>query len=848
VLRTAIKTLLARKLRLLTTSLAVLLGVAFMSGTLVLTDTVARTFDELFADVFDDTDALVRGVTEVESTQFGDQRQRIDAGLLQTVAGAPTVERAVGFVQGYAQVVGKDGKPVGQPGQGPPTFGSSWIDDDELNSFTVTEGRAPQAAGEVVLDKGAATKGELTVGDRTKVLTQKTPVDVTVVGLAKFGEADSPGGATFVMFTTEQAQQLVGEPGKFDSILVVGEDGRSQDDIRDAIQSVLPPRVEALTGAEVTEENQSTIKQALSFFNYFLLAFALIAVFVGAFIIYNTFSIIVAQRGREMALMRAIGASRRQVLLSVLFEAAIVGLIAAVLGLVAGIGVAAALKAMLAAFGIDIPAGGIVLLPRTILVSLVVGVLVSVASAFFPALRASRVPPIAAMRDLALDRSGRSRKRIVIGALVTLLGAANVAYGLSGDAPQPLVSAGLGAALIFIGVAVLGPITAGPVSRLLGAPLPRFRGISGTLARENAMRNPARTSSTAAALMIGVGVVTFFTIAAASIKASVNDSVDNAFSGDFVISTKAFGFGGLSPELAEQLRGLPEVRAASGGRLAPVQIGTAQKAVFAVDRTTFGEIVDVGERDGRLADLGAGTIGLHDDVATDKNLKVGDQLAVKFGGSGEQQLRVAAVYEKNDVVGDYVIGLETYEANIADQYDALVLVDKRDEVPAAQARAAIDRLAAAYPTAEVLDQTEYKESVAGDVDQLLNMIYVLLALAVIIALMGIANTLALSIFERTRELGLLRAVGMSRSQLRSTVRWESVIIALFGTILGLGIGLFLGWALVKALADEGITTLDIPFARLVAVAVIAAIAGIIAAIRPARRAAKLDVLKAIATA
>jgi putative ABC transport system permease protein len=239
------------------------------------------------------------------------------------------------------------------------------------------------------------------------------------------------------------------------------------------------------------------------------------------------------------------------------------------------------------------------------------------------------------------------------------------------------VSAGLGAALIFVGVAVLGPVTAGPVSRLLGAPLPRMRGISGTLARENAMRNPARTSSTAAALMIGVGVVTFFTIAAASIKASVNESVDNAFSGDFVITTKAFGFGGLSPELTEQLRALPEVRAASGGRLAPVQIGTAQKAVFAVDRTTFGQIVDVGERDGKLADLGAGTIGLHDDVASDKKLKVGDLLAVKFGGSGEQQLRVAAVYEKNDVVGDYVIGLETYEANIADQYDALVLVDKR---------------------------------------------------------------------------------------------------------------------------------------------------------------------------
>jgi putative ABC transport system permease protein len=435
-LRTAIKTLLARKLRLLTTSLAVLLGVAFMSGTLVLTDTVARTFDQLFADVFDDTDALVRGVTEVESTQFGDQRQRIDAGLLQTVAGADTVERAVGFVQGYAQVVGKDGKPVGQPGQGPPTFGTSWIADDELNSFTVTEGRAPQAAGEVVLDKGAAAKGKLSVGDRTKVLTQKTPVDVTVVGLAN--SARRTAQAVRRSSCSRRSRPSSSSASRASSTRSWWSAQTASRRTRSAtpIQAVLPPRVEALTGAEVTEENQSTIKQALSFFNYFLLAFALIAVFVGAFIIYNTFSIIVAQRGREMALMRAIGASRKQVLWSVLLEAAIVGLIAAVLGLIAGIGVAAALKALLAAFGIDIPAGGIVLLPRTIIVSVLVGVLVSLASAFFPALRASRVPPIAAMRDLALDRSGRSRKRIVIGALITLLGAANVAYGLSGDAPS----------------------------------------------------------------------------------------------------------------------------------------------------------------------------------------------------------------------------------------------------------------------------------------------------------------------------------------------------------------------------------------------------------------------------
>jgi putative ABC transport system permease protein len=845
VFRIALKGLFARKLRLFTTSLAVLLGVAFMSGTLVLTDTIGRTFDDLFANAAAGTDAVVRGKAAVTS-DFGNQRDRVPAGLVDTVRAVDGVQAAEGFVEGYAQVVGKDGKAVGNPGRGAPTFGRNWGTVATLNPFRLVQGREPRADGEVVLDLYTAKQAKVGVGYPITVLTEKGPRKVTVVGLATFGSADGTGGATNVMFTDSAAQRLLGEPGRYDQIAAVAAPGVSQRELRDRLSRAIPANAEAITGDALTKENQSAIRKSLRFFNAFLLTFAIVALLVGSFIIYNTFSIIVAQRGREMALMRAVGASRRQVLGSVLVEAVAVGLIASLLGLVAGIGVAAGLKAVLAAFGVDIPAGGVVLGANTVLTALVAGVGVSVASAFFPARRAAKVPPVAALRDFAVETPGGSRRRTVIGALITALGGALLLQGLFGSGGNKPASVGLGATVVFFGVAALGPVFARPAARLIGAPLPRLRGMPGALARENAMRNPKRTASTAAALMIGVGLVGFITIFAASAKTSINDSIDKAFTGDFVIDSGTFGFGGLSPELAAALTKLPEVGPVAEFRIGQANVDGGAHFVSGVDPAPLSKILDLDVAQGSLDDLRGDAIAVDSTTAKSKGWHVGDQVKVTFAKVGDKTLRVAAIYRRADAGGQYLIPLATYQRYFAAQFDARVFVSRASGVSAADTRRAVESVTSAYPNATLQDQTEFKAAQAAQINTLLGLIYVLLVLAILIAFLGIMNTLALSIFERTRELGLLRAVGMTRAQLRSTVRWESVIIALFGTLLGLLIGLFFGWALVQALKDQGFDHLTVPIGQLAAVVLVAALAGVVAAVWPGYRAARLDVLKAIA--
>jgi putative ABC transport system permease protein len=844
-LKITIKRLLASKRRLFTTAMAVLLGVAFMAGTLVLTDTIGKTVTDFFASLNAGTDAHVRG--RAASPDLGGQRPRVDAALVPTITAVPGVAAAEGSISGYAQLVDKHGKAVGNQTLGAAPVGANWGTVDALNPFNLVTGRPPQADAEVVIDKASADKARLAVGDTATVLVQTGPQRVRVVGIARFGTVDSPAGSSVVLFTKAAAERLVGQAGKVDGIGVVAAKGVSQEELRDRIAKVTPPGVEVVTGTVIEQESQRAVKDIMRLTNQFLLTFALIALFVGSFIIYNTFSILVAQRTRDIALLRAVGASRRQVLGSVLLEAVAVGLIAAVLGLVAGIGVAAGLKALLAAFGLDIPAAGIVVTARAVLASLLTGVLVSVASAVLPARRAAKVAPIAALRDLAHDRSGRSRRRVAIGAAVTAAGAASLSLGLLSQSDRGLPAVGFGAAVIFLGVTVLGPVIARPVSRLIGAPLPALTGMAGRLARDNAIRNPKRTAATAAALMIGVSLVCFITIVASSSKASATAKVDKAFTGDFVIDAGSLGAGGLSHDLAERLDRLPEVKAASGVRQTVVQIGGTTADLVAVDPASYGEIVDLDVTRGRLEDLDTDGIAVRDTVATAKGWSVGDTVPVRFAQTGEHQLDVAAIYRNKDVAGaDYLMGLAAYEANAADRFDTKVLVVKADRVSAADARAAIEQVTADYPTAKLQDQTEYKTAQTAQIDRFVNLVYVLLALAVLIALLGIANTLVLSIFERTRELGLLRAVGMTRRQVRSMVRWESVIIALLGAFLGLAIGLFASWAMVTAVANEG-ARLQLPVGQLAVVTLIAALAGMLAAVVPAQRASRLNVLAAIAT-
>lgn len=847
--KVAFKGVMARKGRVLTTAIAVLLGVAFVTGTLVLSDTITRVFNDLFADVNEGTDAVVRAESTFDDGFGTDIRGRIDQSLLGTVLATPGVDDADGQVQGFAQYVGADGEAIGNPGQGAPTLGFSWPEVEQLNPFVLVDGERPRGPNQVAMDKKTADDEGYEVGDTVEVLTQQEPQEFTISGITRFGSADSPAGATVALFDLPTAQAIIAEPGKFDSISVVAADGVDQEQLAEDLRAALPTdqRVEVITGDELIEETQDAIADQLSFFTTFLLVFAVIAVIVGAFVIYNTFGILIAQRSRELALLRAVGASRRQVISSVLVEAGFVALVGSILGLIGGVILASMLRSGLNALGFELPDGSLIIAARTIIIGLVLGFVVTALAALFPAIRASRIPPVAAMREVAHDVSGQSRARVLAGLLITVVGGLLLARGLFVGGDNALLSVGIGAGLVFLGITVLGPILVGPFVGVIGWPIARFRGITGRLAQENTERNPKRTSSTAAALMIGVGLVGLIAIAAASVTESINQAIEESFTGDFVVDSGSFGFGGLSPTLADDLNELPEVEVATGVRYGIARIGGVGEALFAADPETAFDIFDFGVVAGSTEGLDENGIAVYQERAERDGLAIGDPVPVQFAETGEQELEVAMIFDDNDLVGtQYLIGRDAYEANFADQFDLQVYVIQDPDVTTEQARAAIDGVTAAYANAEVQDIEEFKQAQTDQINQFVAVIYVLLMLAVVIALFGIGNTLALSIIERTRELGLLRAVGMTRRQLRTTVRWEAILTSVFGTLLGLGIGLFFGWAIVEALKDEGLKSFVIPWGQLLIIVMIAALAGVVAAILPARRAAKLNILDAIA--
>jgi putative ABC transport system permease protein len=846
---TALRNLWAHKMRLMLTALSITLGVAFVAGTLVLTATIRKTFDNLFADVYRGTDAVVRAKAAFEGPQgSGAQRGRVDAALVPKLQSVDGVRAAEGAIFGYARLISKDGKALGNPATGAPAIGSNWSENSTLNQFRLVSGSPPAADNEVVIDRKSARDGHFAVGDTATVLVQGGPQRVRIAGIARFGTADSPGGATVVAFRTPVAQRLVAEPGKYDAIDLVAASGVSQTELVKRLSALLPSGTEALTGKAITAETQSQIRKSLSFFNTFLLIFAVIAVLVGGFMMFNTFAITVAQRTRENGLLRALGASRRQLLGSVLVEAVAVGLIASVIGIFAGLAVAVGLKNLLIAVGVDIPSYGLVVTASTVVVCLVVGVGITVLAALSPARKAAKVPPIAAMQlEVAGSTGYGSKQRVFVGLAVLGLGIAALLIGLFGGVAQPMLVVGAGALLVFFGVSILGRTVSLPLSRVIGAPLPRLRGITGELARENAMRNPKRTAASASALMIGVGLVGFITIFVASTKASINNAIDKGFTGDIVLDSGGGLMGGVDPGLAQRVAALPEVAAATGLRQGLAQVDGKAVTVQAGDPTTIFQVMKINPQQGSTADLDATGIGVYKNVAKDKHWTIGSQVPVNFAKSGRQTMHVAVIYGENAQAGNYFLGTPAYNANFASNLDSKVLVKKRDGVSQASALTAVKQAAQAYPGVKVLDRAQYKADQTKFLNQLLNLVYALLGLAIIIALMGIANTLALSITERIREVGLLRAVGMTRPQLRAAIRWESVIIALQGTLLGLVIGIFFGWALTAALHDQGITVFRVPVTALLIVVLLAALAGALAAVLPSRRAAKLDVLRAVVT-
>jgi putative ABC transport system permease protein len=846
------KGLVANKLRFMLTGVAVILGVAFVSGTFVLTATIQKTFDDLFANIYSNTDAVVRAHQRLSSDFGAGDRPNIPVSLLATVRKAPGVKAAEGGVGiDYAQIVDKNGKVVGKPGQGPPTLGFAWDPDERLASFHLVEGVAPATNDQIVIDKHSADQAKLKVGDRVKILTGQAPKIYSLVGIAKFGNADSLAGASATLFNLPEAQRLANAKGEFSQISVIADPGVSQDQVETNIAKTLSDngdgQYEVITGKAITKENQNSLHDQLKFINIFLGVFALIALVVGSFIIYNTFSIVVAQRSREMALLRAIGASRAQVMRQVLGESVLVGLISSIVGIVAGVGLAVGLKAAMSLIGFDLPGSSIVVGANAIVIGLIVGLVITVLSAIAPAWQASRVSPVAAMRDVQIERATRRGLRLGIGLTMLLVGVVTLLVGVSGSVSNGIAYVGFGAMVVFIAAFVLGPLFARVTSLALGVPIARIKGMTGTLARENAARNPKRTSTTATALIIGIALVGFITIFAASAKASVSHAVDAEFNTDYIIrSGGGFGSGGLSPDLAAKISALPQIEAVTGLRGGNAAIDGNRTFLTAVEPNAASQLFDFTDVAGTWKSLQNDGLAVSKKKADDHHWKLGDPVKITFVKTGIVPMKIEYIFKEN-TFGDYYISQGAFEKNNAQQLDFFVFAKLKPGVKADQGRAAIEPLLSAYPNAKLQDNAQFKADQQAQVNQFVALIYLLLFFALVIALIGIANTLALSIHERTREIGLLRAVGMSRRQVRSAIRWESVIIALLGAANGLAIGLFFGWSVVRALHDQGITEFAIAPGQLVIVVVIITGLSVVAAWLPARRAAKLDVLRAIST-
>ncbi|MFF3615573.1 ABC transporter permease [Streptomyces sp. NPDC002580] len=848
-LRLSVSSLRAHKRRFAGTFFAVFLGVAFLAGTLVMGDTLRAGFDTMFGNATQGTDAVVRSADTITTPgESQGVRRPVGTDLVRTIERIPGVAAAAPDIQGAGQLVGSDGEPIG--GQGPPTLAGNWIGDPKLNAYRIAEGRAPEKSGEVVVNRGAAEKGGLRIGDTT-VLRTPDPVHVTIVGLATFGGGDGMAQVTFTGMTQADAEKyLTAKPGEAASIRVRAGPGVGQHELVSALAPALPEGVEAITGQASAQENTDMISsQFLTVFTTLLLVFSGIALLVATFSIHNTFAIVVAQRTRENALLRALGASRRQVTASTLAEASVVAVTASAAGLLGGVGIAAGLQELFPAIGFPFPEGDLVIGGLSMLLPLAVGVVVCLGSALLPAARAGRTAPLAALRETAVDESGASRPRAAVG---WSLAALALAVTLTGVLLTPsLWLAGLGAVLALAAFVVLGPVASSTAVRVLGAPVAGLRGVTGGLARRNALRSPKRTAATAGALMIGVAVVSLFTVFGASLKATMDQTVSRSFAGDVAVSTPSFGAGGsgLSPRLAPAIARQPLVENAVGLGKGVAEVNGKGRALTVTDPVALGKVFDLGDVHGSLSGLGADGIAITRTEADKQHLATGDTARLAFADGRKADFTVRAVYGRSELAGDYVITRAAWAPHRAQDSDTVVAVSFKDGVSTAEGKAAVQKVAERYGGPEVQTRDEYAQSSAGGIDMMLTLVYALLALAVLIALLGIANTLTLAIHERTRELGLLRAVGQTRAQLRAMVRWESILVAAFGTAGGLALGAFLGWVLVEASdgASDSAFAFAVPPLRLAVVALVGLAAGALAGLRPARRAARLDVLRAIAT-
>ncbi|CAN5240644.1 ABC transporter permease [soil metagenome] len=853
-LRLAARNLSARKLRAFSTALAVFFGVAMVAGTLLLTDSVNRSFDSLFANVNEGIDVTVRERTVVEDPFADAPASGFDASLLADVQAVSGVARAEGVVgDGTITILGDDGERIGQTG--PPHIAVSVTNVDEFDPTTLVGGDIPANADQVSIDSNSAETEGFEVGNEIRIVGAAGAKTYEISGIFEFGSGTSLLGASIAAFTLPEAQRLTGKEGRFDEIDVLAQDGTPPETLARRVAAALGSGFDVQTGSATGAADANDISGGFSFLTTALLVFAGIAVFVGGFLIFNTFSITIAQRTREFAMLRTLGANRRQVLGAVLGEALMLGLIASALGIAGGFGFVEFVKLMFGAAGFDLPVSDLRLSGTSILIPTLVGVLSTVAAALMPAVRATRVAPLEALRESGgSTEATRTRKRkTLIASLVLAISFALIGLGLFGGGSEEAVLSSLGGGLVllFIGVAMLGSRLVPPVASAIGWPIERLRGVTGRLARENSQREPGRTATTAAALMIGVALVVFVGVFASSLKATITDSVDRQFAGDLsILSTD--GFSPISPQLADELEdveGVAEVAPASAfaAKVNGVD-GTIYLAGIAPE--SVADVVNFDWVDGSdetLAELQTGGAIAEASWAEANGIEVGDDLTIT-GPTGEQLRAFVAGTVKDRsglVVESLAVAREATRLILGVRDDFIVLLNYEEGAEPAAVREAVDAfLTDRFPNAEALDQAELKAEQEQQIDQLVTLIYVLLGLSIIVSIFGVVNTLALTILERTRELAMLRAIGTSRRQIRRMVRYESVINSLLGTSVGAVIGLALAIAAVKALDDEGIV-LSIPAALPFVVLIAALVLGVVAAIRPARRASRLDVIESL---
>jgi putative ABC transport system permease protein len=847
-LRLALKGALARRLRLALTATSIVIGVAFVAGTYVLTDTLNATFDRLFGGAAKGVAVVVRGHESFQVNGFNagptEERALVPDSVLQEVRSVPGVKDAVGVASGYAQVVYK-GKAVVNGGA--PNIGTAWVGDKPESSLHLVKGQEPTAPGEILLDYKSADKYHVPVGAGVEVIASGQTLPATVVGYLRFGDS-SLGGATITAFVPSQAQELlIGTKGSWSSVQASADPGVSQPVLKQRVQTALTDAglstgVVVQTEKAYTTDQADQVKSQLKFFNILLLVFAFISVFVAVFIIFNTFTVLVAQRTRELALLRALGASRRQVLSSVVIEAAIVGLVSGIIGIGLGLLVADGLRALLGVFGGSFDTVSLQLRTRTIIVSLLVGGLATMLAAIVPAIRATRIPPVAAMRDDFVLPTPSLRRRTRIGIVLLVIGGVLLVFGVkNGQA----LGIGLGALAMFRGVVSLSPVLSRPIVGGIGKVLPRIWGTTGRLARENALRNPKRTAATASALMIGIALTTTMSVMAASITSSANAAIDKSVGADFIIT--ADNFAPISTSVATQARQVAGVGDVTEFRAGAMKVHNSTKQVQGVTSDTVVDTLRLDVTSGSADDVASGNVLISEKTAEDNNWHVGSSIPVEFSLTGKQSLRVQGIFAKNPIAGDYLIGLETYNANYRNRLDQVVALTVAPDANVGQVRTNLNAALKNNPSLKLQDQTEFKQDQKRQINQVLAFVLALLVLSLLIAWLGIVNTLALSVFERTREIGLLRAVGMRFGQVFGMIVLEAVVIALFGALLGVALGLGYGAALVQALHSQGIDTTSFPVGQLIGYLVVGAIAGVTAALWPARRASKLNVLQAIST-